>query len=178
MTGLEKKWYRKGILMDYILQIFSALGKSAGDISFFFVFIALSLGVGFLFGRWKLINILINIYIALAFVGVLSLDFLSFSLYGKLIAFFVILVFLTATDDRLFDVHIASAGTDFFWRLFVMSMLVTGFFLSTVFSFLPQKIALSYISPSIYSVFASPVGELAWMAIPLLVLLFINNRLK
>lgn len=164
--------------MDSILQAFSLVGKSAGDISFLFVFIALSLGVGFLFGRWKLVNILINIYIALAFVGVLSTEFLDFSLYGRLIAFFVILVFLTATDDRLFDIHIASAGTDFFWRLFVMSILVTGFFMSTVFSFLPQKVVLSYVSPFVYSLFASSIAELTWMAIPLLVLLFINNRLK
>ena len=111
--------------MDSILQALSAVGNSAGDISFFFIFIAISLGAGFLFGRWKLVNILINIYIALAFVGVLSAGFLDFSVYGKLIAFSVILAFLTATDDRLFDIHIASAGTDFFWRLFVMSILVT-----------------------------------------------------
>ena len=164
--------------MDALSSIFSSLGKSAGDISFLLVFILLSLGIGFLFGRWKLINILINIYIALAFVGVLSSGFLDFSVYGKLIAFFVIVLFLTAIDTRLFDVHITSAGTDFFWRLFVMSVLVTGFFVSTVFSFLPQKVALSYVSPSVYGLFATPLAELVWMAIPLFVLLFINNRLK
>lgn len=164
--------------MDSILQALSAVGNSAGDISFFFIFIAISLGAGFLFGRWKLVNILINIYIALAFVGVLSAGFLDFSAYGKLIAFSVILAFLTATDDRLFDIHIASAGTDFFWRLFVMSILVTGFFMSTVFSFLPQKMVLSFVSPFVYGLFASSIAELVWMAIPLLVLLFINNRLK
>jgi hypothetical protein len=164
--------------MDIFASFFSSLGKSAGDISFLLVFILLSLGVGFLFGRWKLINILINIYIALAFVGVLSSEFLDFSIYGKLIAFFVIVLFLTAIDNRLFDVHIASAGTDFFWRLFVMSVLVTGFFVSTVFSLLPQKVALSYISLSVYGLFATPIAEIIWMAVPLLVLLFINNRLK
>lgn len=164
--------------MDTFFSIFASLGKSAGDISFLLVFIALSLGIGFLFGRWKLINILINIYIALAFVGVLSGGFLDFSVYGRLLSFFAIVLFLTAIDNRLFDVHIASAGTDFFWRLFVMSILVTGFFMSTVFSFLPQKMALSYISPSVYGLFAAPIAELIWMAVPLLVLLFINNRLK
>lgn len=164
--------------MDAVLSVFSSLGKSAGDISFLFVFIVLSLGVGFLFGRWKLINILINIYIALAFVGVLSPGLLDFSVYGKLIAFFVSVLFLTAIDTRLFDVHIASAGTDFFWRLFVMSVLVTGFFVSTVFSLLPRETALSYISPSAYGLFATPVAEIIWMVIPLMVLLFINNRLR
>ena len=174
----EQKWYRGSILMDYISQVISFIGKSAGDFSFLFVFIALSLGAGFLFGRWKLMNILINIYISLAFVGVLSIEFLGFSVYGKLVAFLAILTFLTATDDRLFDIHIASAGTDLFWRLFVMSILVTGFFTSALFSLLPQKIVLSYISPFIYSLFATPIAGLIWMTIPLIVLLFINNRLK
>lgn len=176
LTTLEWKWYREG--MNALSVTFASLGKSAGDISFLLVFIALSLGVGFLFGRWKLINILINIYIALAFVGVLSAGFLDFSVYGRLIAFFLLVAFLTAIDTRLFDVHIASAGVDFFWRLFVMSVLVTGFFVSTIFSFLPQKVALSYISLSVYQAFATPLAELIWMAVPLLVLLFINNRLK
>ncbi len=165
-------------MIDSISQVFSFIGKSAGDFSFLFVFFALSLGVGFLFGRWKLVNILINIYIALAFVGVLSVGFLGSSVYGELITFLAVLIFLTATDDRLFDIHIASAGTDFFWRLFVMSILVTGFFVSTLFSFFPEKIVLSYISPAIYGLFATPIAEIVWMTIPLLVLLFINNRLK
>lgn len=178
LTGNRVGCYRRGTMVDSVLQVFSVVGKSAGDISFFFVFIALSLGIGFLFGRWKLINILINIYIALAFAGVLANGFLDFSVYGRVVAFFVILTFLTATDDRLFDVHIASAGTDFFWRLFVTSIFVTGFFLSTIFSLLPPKAALSYVSPTVYGFFGTPVAELVWMAIPLMALLFINNRLK
>ena len=100
------------------------------------------------------------------------------SAYAKAGLFVVLLTALTMFDERLFDIHITSAGTDFFWRLFVMSVLVTGFFVSTVFSLLPQKVALSYISLPVYGLFATPIAEIVWMAVPLLVLLFINNRLK
>ena len=150
----------------------------AGDLSLFLFFIALSLVFGFVFGRWKLVNILINVYIALALANILPKELLTFSIYAKAAVFATLLVFLTAVDDRLFDVHITNAGTDFFWRLFVMSILVTGMVLSSILSLVPKAFALSYISTAAYGYFASPLALIFWMTIPLLLLLFINNRLK
>lgn len=150
----------------------------AGDLSLLMLFIGLSMAFGFIFGRWKLVNILINVYIALALIGVVPAGLIGFSVYGKAATFIVLLVLLTAIDDRLFDVHISSAGTDFFWRLFVMSFLVTGMVVSVLLSFLPKSVALGYISLTAYGYFASPVALIFWMAIPLFSLLFINNRLK
>ncbi len=165
--------------MDFFYESFRFFGDRSGDFSFLLLFIGMSIAIGFLFGRWKLINILINIYIALAFVGVLlSGNFLSFSKYGGLLVFALVLAFLTATDERLFDLHITSAGTDFFWRLFVMSILVTGFFASSLFSLFPARDLLGYVSPSVYAVFASPLARITWMILPLASLFFINNRLK
>lgn len=167
--------------MDRLLDFFSSfhLPKNiAGDFSLLLLFVGLSLVFGFVFGRWKLVNILINVYIALAFVGVLPQEILSFSLYGKAVVFVVLLVLLTAIDKRLFDLHISSAGTDFFWRLFVMSILVTGMVVSVLLSFLPESAALGFISATAYGYFASPVALIFWMVAPLLSLLFINNRLK
>ncbi len=150
----------------------------AGDLSLFFLFVGLSLAFGFVFGRWKLVNILINVYISLAFIGVLPEALLDFSVYGKAIVFIILLVVLTTIDERLFDLHISSAGTDFFWRLFVMSILVTGMVLSVLLSFLPKSVALEFISVTAYGYFASPGALIFWMAVPLFSLLFINNRLK
>lgn len=146
--------------------------------SLLLLFIGMSLVFGFVFGRWKLINILINVYIALAFVGVLPKEMLDFSLYAKSGIFLLILIVLTAIDDRLFDLHITSAGTDFFWRLIVTSILVTGMIVSVLLSFLPKATALGYISPTAYGYFASAGALIFWMVVPLLSLLFINNRLK
>ncbi len=167
--------------MSRIVDFFTAfdLPKNiAGDMSLLLLFVGMSLISGFVFGRWKLINILINVYIALAFIGVLPQGFFEASLYSKAIAFVILLVVLTTIDQRLFDLHISNAGTDFFWRLFVMSILVTGMIVSVLLSFLPQDIALGFISVTAYGYFASPGALVFWMVVPLLSLLFINNRLK
>ena len=167
--------------MAQFLDFFTALHlpkNLAGDMSLLLLFVGLSLVFGFVFGRWKLINILINVYIALAFIGVLPKAFLEYSLYAKSGTFLALLILLTAIDDRLFDLHITSAGTDFFWRLFVTSFLVTGMIVSVLLSFLPKATALGYISPIAYGYFASPWALIFWMVMPLVLLLFINNRLK
>lgn len=150
----------------------------AGDFSLFFLFIGLSIAFGFIFGRWKLVNILLNIYIAVAFLSVLPKEMVSFSPYAQVSIFLLILVFLSMIDSRLVDVHITSAGTDFFWRLFVMSILVTGILVSVTLSFLPKAVTLTYISETAYGYFASPMTLIFWMVAPLLVLLFINKRLR
>lgn len=158
--------------------VFNLPKNLAGDLSLLLLFVGMSLVFGFIFGRWKLINILINVYIAIAFISVLPKELLDTSLYAKSGAFLVLLVVLTAIDDRLFDLHISSAGTDFFWRLLVTSILVTGMIVSVLLSFMPKAIALGYISPLAYGYFASPIASIFWMVMPLLSLLFINNRLK
>jgi hypothetical protein len=167
--------------MSSFPDIFSSLSipkNLAGDLTLLLIFIGLSIAFGFIFGRWKLVNILINVYIVVAFLSVLPKELLSFSPYAKAGAFVGLLFFLSTVDDRLFDVHITSAGTDFFWRLFVMSILVTGMLVSVTLAFLPKALTLTYISGTAYNYFASPFALIFWMAIPLLLLLFINNRLK
>lgn len=150
----------------------------AADLSFFFMFCGLSLAIGVFFGRFKLINILINAYIALAFIAVFPREIYEASPYAKGGIFLAILVFLTAIDKRLFDLHISSAGTDFFWRLIVMSLLVSGMLSSIILSLIPRAISGSFVSEHIFLIFSAPVPSVLWLAAPILVLLFINNRLK
>lgn len=167
--------------MSLLNNIFSSLSvpeNLAGDLSLLLLFFVLSIAFGFIFGRWKLVNILINVYIAVAFLSVLPKELLVFSPYAKAAVFLAVVIFLSTIDDRLFDVHITSAGTDFFWRLFVMSILVTGMLVSVTLSFLPKALSLSYLSVAAYGYFASPFALIFWMTLPLLSLLFINNRLK
>lgn len=150
----------------------------AADLSFLMMFCGLSLAIGVFFGRFKLINILINAYIALAFIVVLPGELYQTSEYTKAGIFILLLVFLTAIDERLFDLHISSAGTDLFWRLIVMSLLVSGMLSSMLLGLLPRAITKGLISEHVFWVFASPLAAVLWLAVPLLMLLFINNRLK
>lgn len=157
---------------------FSLPKNFTGDVSFLLFFIGASLAIGFIFGRWKIINILINAYIALAFIGVLPESWFAVSVYAKALTFIILLALLTAIDRRLFDLHISNAGVDFFWRLLVMSIIVTGMITSILLSFLSKNVALGFVSPAVYGYFASPWALVFWMFVPLISLLFINNRLK
>ena len=167
--------------MESIRIFFESLhlpDKITGDFSLLLLFIGMSLGLGFLFGRFKLVSMLINVYIALAIISVIPESFLEFSKYAGAGAFVALLLFLTTIDKRLFDLHISTAATDFFWRMFVMSILVTGMVVSSVLTFLPKATALDLLSVTAYSYFASPIAVFFWLAMPILALLFINNRLK
>lgn len=150
----------------------------AGDLSLILLFIGLSLLAGFVFGRWKLVNILINVYIAVAIVGVMPDSWFAISVYAKAGVFLFLLIVLSLFDDRLFDIHITSAGTDFFWRFFVTSFLVTGSVLSTTFSFLPKTLVLNFVTPDLYFYIASPWALLFWLAVPIITLFVINTRLR
>jgi len=143
------------------LESITGLSKDvSADLSFFFLFAALSLALGFFLGRFKLINILINAYIALAFISVLPETVLAISDYAKSGIFVLLLVFLTAIDKRLFDLHISSAGSDLFWRLIVMSLLVSGMLTSMLLSLLPKTITSGFVTEHVALVFASPLASI------------------
>ncbi len=165
-------------MLDRLTRLFSLPKDIAGDLSLILLFIGVSLLVGFIFGRWKLVNILINVYIAVALVGVMPDSWFEISDYARSGMFVALLTGLTMFDERLFDIHITSAGTDFFWRFFVTSFLVTGSVLSSTFSFLPKAVALSWITPDLYLYIASPWALLFWLVVPIFSLFFINMRLR
>lgn len=150
----------------------------AGDLSLILFFVGISILSGFIFGRWKLVNILINVYVALALIGVMPREWFEVSVYAKSVAFTLLLIILSMFDERLFDIHITSAGTDFFWRFFVTSFLVTGAVFSSIFSFLPRAIALHWVTPNLYLYIASPWALLFWLVVPIFVLFVINTRLR
>lgn len=174
-------WGRTGLLflmLDRLPAWLSIPNQIAGSLSLILLFVGVSLLMGFVFGRWKLVNILINIYIAVAIVGILPPAWLDFSVYARGGAFLILLVVLTMFDERLFDIHITSAGTDFFWRFFVTSFLVTGAVISTFSSFLPKTLVLQWVTPTLYSYIGSEWALLFWLVMPLITLFFINNRLR
>lgn len=167
--------------MDFLTSISKTLDipqNLAGDLSLLLLFVAASIGVGFFLGRARLISILIDIYIARALLAILPGSWLSFSPFGGVIVFVFLFLFLFFVDRRLFDLHLSNVSTDFFWRIFVMGILVTGLLLSSLLYFLPKKLALGFISASVYGYFAGATALALWMIVPLVGLLFINHRLK
>lgn len=160
--------------MDFL----SSLLAFAGDFSFVFIFLAIALGVGFFFGRTKLIAIMIDIYIARALVAVIPADWIASVTYTDTIIFVLAFVFLLLVDYRLFDLHLSSRMSGFFWRVVIMGVLVTGMFASSLFSYLPQATVLQYVSETLYSYFVSDIAQMFWLIAPLIMLGFINYRLR
>ncbi len=150
----------------------------AGDLSFLLLFLALCIGLGVYLGRSRLINVLIYGYVGVALIHVFPQAWFAFSPYGKAWMFLAILIFLFFVGDYLFDVHISSAGSDFFWRIMVMSFLTIGMVVSIVLTLLPRSAVAGYISNTAYGYFTLPLSQLLWMTIPLFFLLFINKRLR
>ncbi len=160
------------------MDIFTTLPKIAGDFSFVLIFLAISLVAGFFFGRIKLISIMIDVYIARALVSVIPGDWIALVSYSDSIIFLLVFIFLLLTDHRLFDLHISSRASGFFWRVGVMGVLVTGMVTSSLFSYLPEEVVLEYVSETLYSYFVSEIAHMFWMIAPLVALAFINRRLK
>lgn len=167
--------------MPDILDSLPSIGLSkdiASILSFVFLFAGVAVAVGFVFGRNKLVNIFINIYIALAFTKALPVGDISSSPYAEAILFLVLLVLLTAVDQHLFDLHIPNSSYDIFWRLFVMSLLVVGMVTSVLVTLLPKQ-AFSVIPfPFLTDIFGLPIAHVLWLLVPLLMLVFMNKRLR
>lgn len=149
----------------------------AQDVSLLLVVVAISFIFGIFIGRYRLISILINIYVAFSIVSVIPEDLFE-SYFYKLILFLVVVVLLTLSSRRLFEIYITGSGSGFLWRVFVMSFLEVVFLLSVSLSIIPKKAALEYISNQSYRYIASDYALLFWMTAPLLFMFFIHKRLN
>ncbi len=159
-------------------DIFSQIGispKIAQDVMLVLFVAFVSFVYGMLVGRYRLIPALINIYVSFAIVSVVPEKiFTDYSM--KLILFFVLWAVLTIFSRKFFDVHFYGSGTNFLWKVFSMSFLQGMLILSVAFSFVPTKIALTYISLNAYKYLAEGWAPLIWMVIPLICLFFIHRR--
>jgi len=163
-----------------ISALLSRLGVSQAltqDISLLIVIALLSFVFGMFIGRYKLITILINIYVSFAITMVVPVQFFSDYLY-KLIFFLAGLLILTLVSKSLFEIYISGSGSGFLWRVFVMSFLEVVFLISVIASIVPKKIMLGYISPTAFQYLASDIARLVWMIIPLAFMFFIHKRLN
>lgn len=140
------------------------------------LFIALT---GFVYGtfvgRYKLMTVLINIYISFAILRAIPGDMLK-DYTSLVLVFFILLIGLTLASRRFFDISFSGSGPGFLWRVFSMSFLQVILIISITLSIVPKKVALLYISPAAYQYLASEWALLTWMAIPLVYMFFLYRR--
>lgn len=146
------------------------------DIILLLFVVLVSFVYGMLLGRHKLMTVLINIYAAFAVVSVAPKMALP-DYNAQIIAFLAIMVLMMILDKRFFDISISGAGTGFLFRVFSMSFLEIVLVLSIIFSFMPAKVALGYISGDAYTYLVTDWAPLVWMALPLVYMFFMYRKM-
>ncbi|MFA7209088.1 MAG: hypothetical protein WC120_02270 [Parcubacteria group bacterium] len=160
-----------------ILVGFGVSPQLTQDISLFIVVAILSFVFGMFIGRYKLITILINIYVAFAVTMSVPAKYFTDYVY-ELVFFLAAIIILTLISKQLFEIYISGSGSGFLWRVFVMSFLEVVFLLSLVLWMAPKNVALEYVSPMAYGYLATENAHLAWMIIPMAFMFFIHKRLN
>jgi len=141
-------------------------------------FIALASFIyGMLIGRYRMMTVLINIYVAFALLSVVPVNFIT-DFSTKVVAFFAVLTGLTVLNRRFFDISLSNTGSGFLFRVFSMSFLQMTLILSIILSFLPEKVALEYVSKTAYSYLVTGWAPLIWMAAPLAYMFFIYKKIN
>ncbi len=130
-----------------------------------------------LVGRFRLYNMLINIYISLALLQVLPSVVPDMGKYTAIMVFVIAIIILFLMEKYLFDIHISGSGMPY-WEVFIISFLEVGLLTSIVFTYVPQKEIIKYISVDSLQYFISPWARLAWMVIPLVFVIIVNKRGK
>jgi hypothetical protein len=106
---------------------------------------------------------------------VVPVDVMAFSKYSSVLIFLIFVVLLTLMNKYLFDIHQSGSGMAL-WQVFLMSFFEVVLMLSVLFSFLPAKDVLKYISKTSLGYFIDPWYALAWMILPLAFLIFMKKR--
>lgn len=160
--------------------IFSQIGlsqKIAQDVMLFLVVAFFSFVFAMLVGRYKLITVLVNVYVSFALLSVFPAKlFPDYS--TQLILFFGAIAILTFFSRRMFDLPISGSGKDFLWRVFVMSFLEIALMMSVAFSIMSKKTALSYISSNAYNYLVSENAMIFWMLAPLVFMFIIHKKIS
>lgn len=164
--------------MENITLLLSKIGISQSfvqDFSLLIVLVLLTVAVAFLVGRHRIVSLLFSIYISLALLGAVSAEYLQDYIF-QLIFFFVSLALVTFFGKKIIGAYVSKS--DFMWRIFVLSFLEVVAISSIVFSILPKKIALEYISGSAYEYAVSSQFYLLWLVLPLIFVYLIRKRLN
>jgi hypothetical protein len=163
-----------------IASIISKLGLPVAltqDISLLLIVILASVFFGMFIGRFRLITVLINIYVTLALLAAVPKTYIS-GYANELIFFFVCILIFTLFGRSLFEIPISGASKGFFWRVLVLSFLEIILLLSIILSIFPKTKALGYVSPSTYDYLVSPDFHFIWLILPLVFIFIIHKKLN
>lgn len=161
--------------LDKLFMQFGLASSAAELVTLLLVLLVFSTIFWLLIGRFRLLNFLINIYIAYSILHLVPTDTMGFSKYSSVLIFLISIVLLTLLNKYLFDIHQSGSGMAL-WQVFVMSFLEVVLLLSVICTLLPAKDITAYISKNSLSYFIDPWWKLGWMIAPLAFLMFVKKR--
>jgi hypothetical protein len=145
------------------------------DIVLLLFVVFVSFVYGMFLGKYKIMTVLINIYVSFALISVIPQDFLT-DYNSRLLLFFALVAGLTLVSKRFFDLSMSGSGSYFLLRVFLMSFLQVALVLSIIFSIVPRKVALDYISLDAYGYLTFGWMPAVWMALTLAFMYFAYKR--
>lgn len=163
--------------LDLILSNLGVSKAFTQDVSLLIIIALVSFVFGTFIGRHRLITILINIYVAVSLLNVIPKSTFGSYTY-ELLAFLAIVAGMTFLGKKLFEINISGAGTGFLWRVFILSFLEVVLIISIIFTIIPKKEALSYVSGTAHGYLTGDWWRFIWMAAPLAFLFIIHKRLN
>lgn len=128
-------------------------------------------------GRFRLHNVLINIFISFSLVQAIPKEFIGSRTTLSVMLFLILVVAFTLIGKYTFDIHLSGSGLAY-WQIFIMSFLEVGLILSISATFLGDKFFAGYISKEALFYFTSPWAKFIWLSAPLAFLVYINKRDK
>jgi hypothetical protein len=167
----------KKMNLDLLLSNLGVSKAFTQDVSLLIIIALISFVFGTFIGRHRLITILINIYVAVSLLSVIPKNTFGSYTY-ELLAFLAIVVGMTFLGKKLFEINISGAGTGFLWRVFILSFLEVVLIISIIFTIIPKKDALSYVSQTAYGYLTGDWLRFIWMAAPLAFMFIIHKRLN
>ena len=170
---MSKFYY--GVNFSLFLSKLGLSQKLSQDVTLILIIALISFVYGMLLGKYKIMTVLINIYVSFTLISVIPKDFIL-DYNTKLILFFALVAGLTLVSKRFFDLSISGAGSYFLMKVFLMSFFQVALVLSIIFSIVPKKIALDYVSLDAYGYLTADWMPFIWMALPLVYMFFIYKR--
>lgn len=161
-------------------KIFFGLGLSgsiAELLTLALIILAATVVFWLVVGRFRLHNVLINIYISFALVQAVPAEIIGTNKNLPMLIFLILVVLFTLIGKYIFDIHISGSGLAY-WQIFMMSFLEVGLIFSILVSFVGDKELLAYFSKDVLFYFSSPWAKFLWLSLPLAFLIFINKRSK
>lgn len=145
------------------------------DILSLLIFVGLAIGAGYFFGKNRINLILISGYFSFLILKIVPWERLSFigitkqpdSTVSIFIFFAIIVLLFLALPQSFFGLRSSKKGKVKFWQLWIHSILVSGFLVSVVFSFMPVKV-INDFSPLAKQIFVGQDKQFLWLILPLI----------